>query len=378
MDCKFLNHGIAVWYDQTVKPCCAWKPSDEWKTINQVSNTNLASWHQTEAVTVEREKLEQDQWPTGCRYCNVHESQGRFDSVRGNGNISYADYQGDDITLEIRPGSTCNFACQTCWPVASSRVAQYHYQAGLLDTAELNNQRLTNFDFLLPIAKRVKSVTLLGGEPFYDKACREFLKWSETHLTAQLTLFTNGSCIDFDFIEKYQGKIIIVFSLDAVGDPAEYIRVGTVWDEVLSNYNKVKKLSNVETRINITTSIYNYNQLENLISWIAQDWPSVVTFGRPMEPHFSEGAIPIEFRNDIIKSLLNTTLILKNAKIESDQKRNAISAIRSIINNLRSLEFNSTAFDRWKEFVSKMDNVKGMSINDYCPSLALMLNKVSA
>ena len=129
--------------------------------------------------------LAQGVWPKNCNFCKQQESQGRNDSVRLNGLSSYSNYSQDDITLEIRPGSVCNFACQTCWPAASTRVKSYYDQAKItivkkdlltsVDVEEKNN--FENFDFLNPIAHRLKSVVLLGGEPFYDKNCLNFLDW---------------------------------------------------------------------------------------------------------------------------------------------------------------------------------------------------------
>lgn len=57
--------------------------------------------------------LENDQWPAACTVCEKIEGQNRFDSMRYNGNQAYANYADNDITLEIRPRNTCNFACQT-------------------------------------------------------------------------------------------------------------------------------------------------------------------------------------------------------------------------------------------------------------------------
>ena len=98
---------------------------------------------------------------------------------------------------------------------------------------------IDDFDFLLPVAKRIKNVVLLGGEPFYDKACLKFLSWAQDNLTANLMMFTNGSVVDLDFLQSYPGRITLVFSIDAVGPAAEYVRYGIVWEEFLKNYQSV-------------------------------------------------------------------------------------------------------------------------------------------
>lgn len=374
MECKFLDHGLAISYDQVARPCCYWKSDSEWKQVHHISKIDLTNWHQHPDLVDKHNQLKANQWPENCKECRRDEEAGRVDSGRGNSNIAYGHYQSDEITLEIRPGSVCNFACQTCWPVASSRVAQYHSQAGLIDIKNLNSQSIDNFDFLLPIAGRIKNVVLLGGEPFYDKSCRKFLTWAKEHLQSELIMFTNGSDVDFKFLQSYQGKITLVFSLDAVGKPAEYVRYGTVWQDVWNNYQRAKKIVNV--RVNITCSVYNYSYIADLINLLADDWPEVVSFGTPFEEHFSVGVIPVELRSDVINSLLTAVDRVAQANIEPNQKSNAVNALNSIIANLKTQDWNQQSHRQWCDFVTAMDRVKQLSITDYCPELAKILEYV--
>jgi molybdenum cofactor biosynthesis enzyme MoaA len=370
MECKFIKHGIALSYDQIVKPCCQWPINNSWSSQNHLSKVKLETWHQTPQVLSIKNQLEKNEWPKECTRCEKHEQSGRYDSMRGNGNNGYADYQNDDITLEIRPGSVCNFACQTCWPAASSRVAQYYHKAGLININSVNSQEYNDFDFLKPIAHRIKDVVLLGGEPFYDKSCKKFLQWSQQNLTSNIMMFTNGSLIDFKFLESYPGKITVIFSLDAVGRPAEYIRFGTVWQEVLDNYIKVKALPYIETRVNITCSVYNYIYLEPLIELLCRDWPDVVTFGRPNESKFSESAIPIEYRKEIINSLYKSIKIINETDIEPGQKSNAVNAIKSHVHKLQTCQWIESDYNALCDFIKRIDKVKNIQIKDYCSQVS--------
>jgi hypothetical protein len=377
MECKFIKHGIALSYDQIVKPCCAWKTSDSWRQHNHYQQINFAEWHQSPQVVSVRDSLESGYWPQDCDRCKHIEAQGRADSMRGNGNHAYANYNDNDITLEIRPGNTCNFACQTCWPEASSRVAQYHSQVGLIDIKNLNSQRMDNFDFLLPIADRIRDVVLLGGEPFYDKSCLRFLSWAQQNLKSNIMLFTNGSVIDQDFLQKYPGRLTVIFSLDAVGSSAEYIRYGTVWADVLKNYLAVRSMSHIETRVNITCSVYNYLHLEPLIDLLCTDWPPVVTFGIPYQLYLTEQSIPVSMRQDIKQSLQRVVDRLNSTDIPQDQKSNAVNAVNSIIANLDSVEFDAASKQYLVDFIAKMDRVKNVQASDYCEFLGRLQQEVA-
>lgn len=374
MECKFIKHGLAIGYDQIAKPCCHWKVDADWQQSHHIGRTELVSWHQHPDLINKNTQLSANQWPENCKECQQIESQGRGDSGRGNSNKAYSHYQDGDITLEIRPGSVCNFACQTCWPAASSRVAQYHDRAGLIDIKQLNSNRIDDFSFLMPVASRIRDVVLLGGEPFYDKSCRSFLTWAQEHLTANLTMFTNGSEIDFEFLANYKGQITLVFSLDAVGKPAEYVRFGTVWDQVLSNYQRAKTL--VNTRVNITCSIYNYSYIDSLIELLASDWPEVVSFGAPREEYLLTSSIPTELRPDIISKLTSSIELLSKTDIESGQKSNAINALTSIVNNLKTQPWNQKNHQQWCDFVTAMDTVKNLNIRNYCVDVAKILDYI--
>jgi len=372
MECKFIKHGVALAYDQVAKPCCAWMYDSEWKKQNHLSQIDLGAWHKSTPIVEASNILENNQWPTACKLCRESEEQGRGDSIRGNGNHAYQHYKNDDITLEIRPGNVCNYACQTCWPAASSRVAEFHSRAGLIDIKSVDSNTLDNFDFLLPVAHRLRDIVLLGGEPFYDKHCIKFLQWAGQNLTANMTMFTNGSHIDFEFLKSYNGQLTIVFSLDAVGKPSEYIRFGSEWATVKENYLAVKKLSNINTRVNITCSVYNYLYIEELIDFLCQDWPSVVSFGSPRNNYLIESAIPLDHRGDMISSLKRAVEIVQQTDIKSEQKSNAINALTAHLTNLKTKPCVDADYDQLCDFIARMDKVKNIRMEDYCPDLSVV------
>jgi hypothetical protein len=366
MHCKFLDHGIALAYDQVVKPCCTWEYDKDWARQHHLSQVDLDTWHNSQPIIEIKNQLARGEWPEQCRACKETEQAGRGDSMRLNAESAYSNYNDNDITLEIRPGAVCNFACQTCWPEASSRVAQYQHQAKIIDIKNINSNSINNFDFLMPIANRIQNVVVLGGEPFYDKNCLQFLDWARDNLSADITMFTNGSAIKWDWVQQYSNPITMVFSIDAIGKPAEYIRYGTDWDLVYKNYYQIQQYTNVELRVNITTSPYNYIYLEEIIDLLITKWPAVVSFGTPFQDFLREAVIPIQHRQCIITSLDRAISKLQGAKIEIGQKQNAINAVASIKHNLENSPHNVDGFDTWRKYVRDLDQVKNINIQDYC------------
>jgi organic radical activating enzyme len=378
MHCKFLEHGIAISYDNLVKPCCDFKV-DRQKTPNALEY-DLSKYHGSDYIKGMVKELAQDQWPTGCSKCQWNEDKGRT-SMRQNANQAYRDYSNTDITLEIRPGNVCNFACQTCWPAASSRVTAFYQKAGMDVTTPFHSipgadqtKNIVDYSFLDTIKHRIKSVVLLGGEPFYDKNCLKFLSWAIDNLNANITLFTNTSIIRDDIINGYSGTFTIVSSMDAVGLPAEYIRFGTEWKTVEHNYKHLKTFDNVRSRVNITTSAYNFYYISDVIDFIINDWPEVVSFGPAIESKFKEWVVPLELRPEIIERLQGSINKIKNHTIPLDQQQNAVMNLQAIIDNLNQNVYNQKEHQLLKDFSSKLDTVKNLDSKQYGSYLSKLLH----
>ena len=361
MNCKFLSHGVVLQYEKSVKPCCVWR-TDDWNF--PIESTDLTKWFDTPEIVEARKQMAQGIWPKNCTKCKLQEASGRGDSIRLNGASAYGAYNSDEITLEIRPGNTCNFSCQTCWPEASSRVASHHRQA--FGTKDVVSERYTDYSILDPVADRIRDIVVLGGEPFYDKSCLKFFDWAkQKDLNANLLIFTNGSLIDFDFIESFKGKLTMVVSLDAFGKVAEYIREGTHWNIVKQNYDRLMSMPNVDVRVNITASVYNYPFISELVEWLAQDWPGIVTFGTAFQPYLQEAVVPKHLVHDIAEKLTRTADIIWKSNIPEHQQWNASNALKDIANKLTTLEFNASLHDQFVNHCTKLDAVKNMFGEDY-------------
>ena len=154
----------------------------------------------------------------------------------------------------------------------------------------------------------------------------------------------------------------MVFSIDAVGQAAEYVRYGTDWPVVLANYCRAQAHAKVELRVNITMSVYNYHLIPDVISMLTPQWPSVVSFGQPRQLHLTEVSVPMAQRPELIQGLQGAVDQLLAANIEIGQQHNAANALGGVIANLKQSNFDTEQFGRLREFVAKMDQVKRISV----------------
>ena len=147
-----------------------------------------------------------------------------------------------------------------------------------------------------------------------------------------------------------------------MGQAAEYVRYGTDWPVVLANYRRAQAHANVDLRVNITMSVYNYHLIPDVINMLAPQWPKVVSFGQPRQKHLTEVSIPPAQRPELIEKLQGAVHQLLASDIEIGQQHNAVNAVRGVIAKLSQLNYDPVQFDRLQKFVSKMDQVKRISI----------------
>lgn len=373
MECKFIEHGLAFGYSKNIKPCCLFKTDSNWQKQNNLQVSDITNWHKSESVKSLKKDLSANIFPKQCATCEDVEKHGTYNSLRQDSLLSYNHYDKDDITLEIRPGITCNFSCQTCWPYASSRVKEHYKKANLLDFRE-QNHKVTDFEFLNPIAKRIKDVIILGGEPFYDKNCRNFFNYAGKNLTSTLTIFTNGSVVDFEFLKNYKGKIILVFSMDAIEKPSEYIRFGSNWNIVSKNFIKAQQYENVEVRVNITVSIYNIYYVSELLLYLYDFWSNTITFSYALEDHFKIKLMPKELRNNTIIKMNDLLKKIIGKKLDKNQKLNLVHNCKYILQSLQNDEWDSENFVKWQNFTHSMNKVKNINIKEYSDFLTNLLD----
>jgi hypothetical protein len=136
-------------------------------------------------------------------------------------------------------------------------------------------------------------------------------------------------------------------------------------------------MTNIEVRVNITCSVYNYMHLEPLIEFLCEDWPAVVSFGVPHQPYLTEPSVPQHMRPTVTQSLQRVVDRLTTAEIPADQRSNAMNAVNSIIQNLNSVPFNAEHNQYLREFVAKMDQVKQIRAGDYCDWLGALQQEIA-
>lgn len=170
-------------------------------------------------------------------------------------------------------GNTCNLACWSCDETASSRIEQQKKQIGLLpreyhsakiDHGQLITDILHSYEF-----HETVTITILGGEPLYNKSVVDFLHHLIRLDLAQRTrleFHTNATIYSDSVFDADWQHICVFASIDAVGELAEWVRYGCDWNTVNSVVQKFAQRADY-TEVHCTLSVLNICGLADLASW---------------------------------------------------------------------------------------------------------------
>jgi radical SAM protein with 4Fe4S-binding SPASM domain len=257
-------------------PCCH-AEMEPGKVGNCRTNTLAEIWQDKPMQQLRADMLSETPHPA-CTRCYEQEESGFF-SGRKSANkhhghhVKKLEENPFEMTYwDIRFSNLCNLKCRSCGHIFSSQW--YQDQAKLAgdhwktQNSVLNYAGRTETDMweqLLPHLDYVEQIYFAGGEPLlmeeHYNILEELLKRGRTDV--RLIYNTNFTHTDlkgrsvFEYWKQFK-SVAVGASLDGHGKPAEYIRKGTVWRDVVKNRHDMLKICpGVDFYISPTLSIMN-------------------------------------------------------------------------------------------------------------------------
>jgi len=250
-----------------------------------------------ESILDSKESTQLRQWMIdgyrvkSCEVC-YNKEDNNLKSIRQSFKPKSADR--DKITfLDVRLNNICNFKCRMCSEYFSSSIQQetidiagkdsipgslfLHLADEILghekiDLSSTNwKTRQSTLQKLLPyITNDLEHIYFAGGEPLITEEHYNILNQlvKIKHFDIKLTYNTNLSKLSykshniFDYWKQFT-DVTVGASIDASESVAEYVRHGTIWQDILDNINAIKQQT---PHINLEiTSTVSWLNLENLI-----------------------------------------------------------------------------------------------------------------
>jgi sulfatase maturation enzyme AslB (radical SAM superfamily) len=217
--------------------------------------------------------------PSACSACWKLEDRG-VKSDREFKNETYDYYANRDIRyvfddcvdgkyskqiVKLYTSNLCNSACVTCGPTHSTHWASVKSIPIKLDT--ISNSVLDSIDF-----KNLKILSILGGEPLYDRNIYHILQLliDNSNLDCFINFVTNGSVTltdsQLDLFAKFK-NLDICISIDGIGPVFEYMRFPLKWPKLLENIAQYKTIAR-HVSVSYTLSNVNILYYEETVNWL--------------------------------------------------------------------------------------------------------------
>lgn len=326
--CVFPWAHLYVGTTGDVLPCCI---ADQNKPLGNLNQDSVEVIHSSELARQLKLNMTQGYRSKSCETCYVKEDNGMI-SLRQKSNQKFSKYISKDLNLfdpvylDIRLNNICNFKCRMCSEWFSSSIAeetaklygknstlQYHQ----IDISPLTKQERKNlFEKLLPyISNKIEKIYFAGGEPLLCKEHYDILEYliDIGHTDLEIFYNTNLSQLSYkdrsviDLWNKFK-RIEIGASVDASGSVAEYVRHGTIWNDILANINTIKtQCSHVHLTVTSTVSLLTASNLIQLQKeWISQELFSVNDLNQNTltSPEFlSVAALPHHHKQKLLQEI---------------------------------------------------------------------------
>ena len=287
---------------------------------------------------------------------------------------------------DIRFSNLCNLSCRSCGHIFSS--SWYQDQAKLAggnwkdQNQVLNYAGRTEIDMweqLIPHLDYVEQIYFAGGEPLMMKEHYNILDELERRGRFDVRLiyntnFTHTKLKDrevFDYWRKFK-SVAVGASLDAMGPRAEYIRKGTVWNQVERNRAKMLEVCpDVDFYISPTLSIMNAWHLPDFHrDWVdrgliqAQDL-NVNILQDPV--HYRLDIAPAEYKNQLREKFEQHLAWLRPL----DKLQRATVGFESAVNFMMSTD-NTELLPKFWSKTHELDRIRNENILDVIPELEVL------
>lgn len=380
-----------------VFPCCGATYDDS----SKLGNTNQSSlkeiWNSGQMRQL-RNNMLNDCSSESCQRCYEQEQAGFF-SMRNSGNkhhghhINLVDNTNSDGTVDnfsmlywdVRFSNLCNLKCRSCGPSFSS--SWYQDQLKLAPDYAKNHKALIFagkyetdlWEQLIEHMDHVEQIYFAGGEPIMMDEHYRILEELERRKKFNVRLIYNTNFTQiklkdrtvFDYWKKFD-SVSIGASLDASFAHGEYIRKGTVWQDVEQNRRLMMQVCpQVDFYVSATLSVLNAWHLPDFHrDWTDRGLISARDFNINIvtnPEHYRLDIAPAEYKQQLQTKYQQHLAWLT----PQDSLRRASNGYQSAINFMMSND-NSQLINKFWQKTNQLDAIRNETWSDFIPELAAL------
>lgn len=332
-----------------------------------------------------------------CTNCYVHEEQG-IKSFRNMINDEFS-HQYDVINstkkdgslkefkmryFDIRFNNICNFKCRTCGSGFSTQWEQEDLKNKVWNAKVIPKN--DNKEFLAEVIDQIpymETAYFAGGEPLITEEhyilLEEMIRSGKTDINLRYnTNLSNLKFKDKDLIslwKHFTNGVNVYASIDHYGERAEYIRHGTDWGVVETNFKLVKKTPFIKLHVNTVLSVFNVLTINDFYQYLYDNnmysvSDSIYTLYNMSTPEYLACHIlPLDMKQKAKDSLEKTVNFLKSKKFKVQQVQQISDAIPWAMSK-----------DSWDQHkmqfrneIKRLDKIRDENFKQTFPELAILL-----
>ena len=317
--------------------------------------------------------------------------------------------------LELKPSNLCNLKCVMCNSYDSSQIAKEIKELSekfkgiivgngrfieISSTPGITEANKTwqlveqpdwsdkeeiweSFERMAPY---VRTLSFAGGEPTIMPSVLKVLQFVvDNNFAKNITVFLSSNYTNlnkkfFELMTHFK-KFELISSIDGFDKVNDYCRYPSKWSQVSKNYIAAKEYMsypNVKIMSNITVSILNVLNLDDLLYWIeerSEEYPYYREWPYNLNLIISPGEQSIHHLPDNLKKVAVDRL---NAYLASSSVIRQFPGLDSKVQLIIDQLSRPAELDKLKIFqdrVRVLDEHRGISITDYIPDLAEVFKK---
>jgi len=393
-----------VWPNGRAFPCCLSDPA-----LDDYGNTNMSTinelWNSELARKLRKNMLEDKPTQT-CQRCYELEADADAYTLRKNLNNKFGhhfDKTADTLEdgthnepnfgyMDFRFSNLCNMKCRTCSPTFSTMwyddyIKKFGHVAP--DVAKAKFLQLKNkpgfMDELWPLLDTVEEVYWAGGEPLITDVHWEIMNhWVETGQSENITInyTTNFSQLEYkrqniiDLWKKFK-TVNVAASLDGCWDRAEYIRDGTIWNDIVKNREQLlKEAPEVDFSITPTVSMMNVWHLPDFhMEWLHKGLvsPDGFRLNNLLDPkYFCMQVLPSSFKEIVTEKWENyIDVVSKHPDFQNTKDPNWYASARGTVEFLNKQDLSYLLPETLREW-ELWDGVRNQKWYEALPELKFL------
>lgn len=378
-------------------PCCIAESCTKPEGVGNAREQSLMEIVNSEPMNKLRTDMLTEVKNTECTKCYEHEEQG-IKSFRNMINNEFS-HQVDSIDstkkdgslkefkmryFDIRFNNICNFKCRTCGSGFSTQWEQEDLKNKVWNAKVIPKN--DNKEFLGEVVEQIQNIEtayFAGGEPLITEEhyvlLEEMIRSGKTNIKLRYnTNLSNLKFKDKDLVslwKNFDKGVDIYASIDHYGERAEYIRHGTDWGLVESNFKLVKKTPFINLHMNTVLSVFNILTINDFYQYLYDNdmysnKDSIYMLYNMSTPEFLACHIlPPELKIKAKQSLENTVKFFKDKKFKTAQIQQIEDAIPWSISK-DSWDQQKVHF---RNEVKRLDKIRDENFKKTFPELAVLL-----